>query len=673
MPYSNRTLSLTLALLAVAPLGAQAAASAQADIDKAVTQYLATLPLTMSTAKEVAQRCDDTLALTAKARAALEARSGPATMADDFQAFDTLQLVLGDGANEMYLMSQTSTQPDIRQAAEACVPKLSDVGTQISLSRPIYDRLVAIPTVGLDKKAQFTLNKMLVGYRLGGVDKDQATRDKVQALQTQITETGLAFDKNIRDDKGDIPLKAEDLKGLPADYLAAHKPGADGLVHLSFAYPDIFPVLDFADLRETRKNVRIAFGNRGYPANEATLKTLLQQRYELAQTLGYANYAALITDDKMIGSPERAAKFLDDVNVAAAPGAKADYSELQNFARKIDPSIDQLQSYDSAYFSNKLRKAKYNVDAEQVRQYFTLEKTQAGIFKLVHDLFKADIRPWHTPVWDPSVSAWELFEDNKLVGRFYLDLSPRDGKYNHAAQFPIRTGVAGRQVPVGALVTNFPATGPMDHGDVTTFLHEFGHLIHNMYSGHTTYGSQSMGNLQWDFIEAPSQLLEEWTWNYATLKEFASNAKGQPIPESLVKRMNQGRHFGEAMRWKGQLANSAVSLNFYNRKPDFELNTMFNEQIQRYSLFPIVPGTHSYDSFGHLNGYSAIYYTYVWSKAIALDLFTQFQAKGLRNTDTALRYRQRVLDPGGSEDANELISNFLGRPLSLDAFKAYLQ
>jgi thimet oligopeptidase len=670
MPYSNRTLSLTLALLAAAPLGARAA---QADLDKEVTQYLATLPLTMSTAKEVAQRCDDTLALTAKARAALEGRTGPATMADDFQAFDTLQLVLGDGSSEMYLMSQTSTQPEIRQAAEACVPKLSDLGTQISLSRPIYDRLAAIPMTGLDKKAQFTLNKMLIGYRLGGVDKDQATRDKVQALQTQITETGLAFDKNIRDDKGDIPLKPEELKGLPADYLAAHKPGADGLVHLSFAYPDIFPVLDFADLRETRKKVRIAFGNRGYPANETTLKTLLQQRYELAQTLGYANYAALITDDKMIGSPERAAKFLDDVNVAAAPGAKANYSELQAFARKIDPSIDRLQSYDSSYFSNKLRKAKYNVDAEQVRQYFTLAKTQAGIFQLVHDLFKADIRPWHTPVWDPSVSAWELYEDNKLVGRFYLDLSPRDGKYNHAAQFPIRTGVADRQVPVGALVTNFPATGPMDHGDVTTFLHEFGHLIHNMYSGRTQYAAQSMGNLQWDFIEAPSQLLEEWTWNYATLKEFASNAKGQPIPESLVKRMNQGRHFGQAMMWKGQLANSAVSLNFYNRKPDFDLSTMYNEQIQRYSLFPVVPGTHSYDAFGHLNGYSAIYYTYVWSKAIALDLFTQFQAKGLRNADTALRYRRLVLDPGGSQDANDLISNFLGRPLSLDAFKTYLQ
>jgi thimet oligopeptidase len=361
------------------------------------------------------------------------------------------------------------------------------------------------------------------------------------------------------------------------------------------------------------------------------------------------------------------------VNVAAAPGAKADYTELQSFARKIDPSIDRLQSYDSAYFSNKLRKAKYNVDAEQVRQYFTLDKTQAGIFKLVHDLFKADIRPWHTPVWDPSVSAWELYEGDTLVGRFYLDLSPRDGKYNHAAQFPIRTGVAGRQVPVGALVTNFPATGPMDHGDVTTFLHEFGHLIHNLYSGRTQYAAQSMGNLQWDFIEAPSQLLEEWTWNYATLKEFASNAKGQAIPQDLVKRMNQGRHFGEAIMWKGQLANSAVSLNFYNRKPDFDLSATYNEQMQRYSLFPAVPGTHRYDAFGHLNGYSAIYYTYVWSKAIALDLFTQFQAKGLRNADTALRYRQLVLDPGGSQDANELISNFLGRPLSLDAFKAYLQ
>ncbi|WP_443748863.1 M3 family metallopeptidase [Asticcacaulis solisilvae] len=674
---SNR-LRLTLAAVLLAGTAASAYAAPKAKpavspLDAEANAFLAQLPVTETSPAAITARCDAALALGTKAEKALEARKGAATIAGDYKSYDTLNLIVGDANNEMYLVSQTSTVKEVRDAAEACLPRLSDLGTAIGLSRPIYDRLAAIPAKGLDAKTAFTLKKQLTNYRLSGVDKDDDTRARVKALNTEITEAGILFEKNIRDDKGDIALKPEELKGLPQDYIDAHKPGADGLVHITYDYPDVIPVFDFADIRETRKKVLAGYSNRGWPANDAALKTLLEKRYELAQVLGYPDYAHLITADKMIGSPERAAKFLDDVNAAAKPGADAENAELLAFARTLDPSIERLERYDNSYMSNKLRKAKYDVDAAEVRQYFTLSKSRSGIFALVHDLFGADIRPWNTKVWSPDVTAWELYDGNRLVGRFYLDLSPRAGKYNHAAQFPIRTGVEGRQVPVGALVTNFPATGPMDHGDVTTFLHEFGHLIHDMYSGHTQYGTQSMGALQWDFIEAPSQLLEEWTWNYDTLKGFASNDKGEPIPEALVKKMNAGRHFGEPTMWKGQLAYSAVSLNFYDRKPDFDLASTYDEQIARYSMFPPMPGTHSYAAFGHLNGYSAIYYTYVWSKAIALDLFTKFQADGMRNPQTAMRYRKLVLEPGGSQDANVLIENFLGRPLSLEAFKKELQ
>ncbi len=627
------------------------------------------LPLTLTSAAAVDARCTDTLALATRAKAALEARTGKANIADDFTAYDHLSLILTDGGSEMSLISETSPDAAVRDAAEACVQKVSAVITSVSLSRPIYDRLSMISPKRLDPKTRYALDKQLTSYRLAGVDKDEATRAKVTQLQKEIIETGLLFARNIRDDKGDIALKPEELKGLPQDYIDAHKPGPDGLVHLTFDYPDIFPVNDFASIRETRRKVSVAFRNRGWPANETVLKSLLQKRYDLAQLLGMSDYAAQVTADKMIGNPTRAAEFLEDVNTAAKPGATKDYDELFNFAKTVDPSIDRLEGWDNSYMQNLLRKQKYAVDAEVVRQYFTYDKTRQGIFKLMTDLFGADIRPWDTPVWDKSVSAWELYDQGKLIGRFYLDMHPRKGKFNHAAQFPIRTGVTGQQVPVGALVCNFPATGPMDHGDVTTFLHEFGHLIHSLYSGRQTYAVQSMGNLQWDFIEAPSQLLEEWTWDYDTLKGFAANAKGEPIPEDLVRKMNAGRRFGEAGRWKGQLAYAAVSLNYYNRAPDFDLKTMYDQQISRYSLFPVVPGTHAYASFGHLDGYSAIYYTYVWSKAIALDLFTRFKASGIRDKATATQYRKLVLDPGGSLDANVLIRDFLGRPLSLEAFK----
>lgn len=649
-----------------------AAAPAAPSIDARADALLAASALTYTTAAQVDERCTAVLALATDAKSALEARKGPATMEGDYAAYDTLTLVLSDGAGELYTATQSSPIEAVRKAAEACIPKLSELSDEISLSRPIYDRLAAIPTAGLDAKNAYTLRKQLTDYRLAGVDKDAATREKVRKLNAEITRTGLQFQGNIRDDKGDIALEPGDLAGLPADYVAAHGPGKDGLIHLSYDYPDVFPVLQFADQREVRKKVYTAFWNRGHPANDPVLKKLLEERYELAQVLGYPDYAHLVTVNKMIGSPEHAATFLDEVNAAAQPGSVAENAELLAFAKTVDPSIRHLQGYDLGYMQNKLRKARYDVDQAQVRQYFTLARTRAGIFRLVHTLFGSDIRPWHTPVWDPDVTAWELYDGDRLVGRFYLDLSPRDGKYNHAAQFQIRTGVEGRQVPVGALLTNFPASGPMSHGDVTTFLHEFGHLLHDMYSGHTQWATQSYGNLQWDFIEAPSQMLEEWTWDYDTLKTFASNDKGEPIPEDLVKRMNAARHFGEPTFWKRQLGLAAVSLNYYDRKPDFDLGKMFDQQFDRYSPFPVVPGTHMYAGFGHLFGYSAIYYTYVWSKAIALDLFTRFKAAGMDNRQLATRYRQLVLDPGGSEDANELIQNFLGRPLSLEAFKQEL-
>jgi thimet oligopeptidase len=665
-------LASALAVSLAPVLFASAAGAAPAAIDQDANAFLATVPYTASAAG-IGKRCAATLALASRARKALEARQGAATIDADFAAFDTLNLLLDDTRSEMGLIAETSPSEAVRAAADSCLPKLSDAATAVALSRPIYDRLSAIPTVGLDAPTAYTLDKLLVSYRLSGVDKDRSTRRKVAALQKKITETGLLFAKNIRDDKGDIALKAAELAGMPEDFLAQHKPGSDGLVHLTFDNPDVTPVLDFATLRATRSRVFAAAQNRGYPANEAALKQLLEQRHALAQLLGRSDFAELATADKMIGNPRRVEQLIEQVEKAAQPAALADLAEQLAVAKSVDPSITRLERHDRNYMLNLLRKQKYDVDAAEVRRYFTYDKTRRGIFALVKDLFGSDIRPWNTPVWHPSVSAWELYDDDRLVGRFFLDMHPRDGKYNHAAEFPIRTGVAGRQIPMAALVTNLPATGPLAHADVVTFLHEFGHLLHQLYSGHNRFAIQTMGYLQWDFIEAPSQMLEEWAWDYDTLKSFASDEAGVPIPANLVSRMNAGRRVGEAVNWKQQLAYSAVSLNFYNRKPDFDLTRVYDEMMARYAPYPPVAGTHAYANFGHLDGYSAIYYTYVWSKAIAVDLFTKFKTAGMRDRAVAMQYRRQVLELGSSRDANALIESFLGRPLSLASWSDELQ
>lgn len=636
--------------------------------------FLATTILTtVKDAPTIDARCTAALALAQKLRTGLESRKGPATIKGDFQSFDALVNLLGGIGNEMGLIKETNPAKPVRDAAQGCVEKISAAGTDLSLSRPVYDRLSAIPAANLDPATAFTLNKQLLDYRLAGVDRDAATRAKIAAMQKEITEIGLAFDRNISEYKGEIVLDGPAaLAGMPQDYLDAHKPGADGKIRLTTSYPDIFPILDYAEVRATRKAVMLAFVNRAYPENGPVLAKLIAKRQELAKLLGFPNYATLITKDKMIGSPARAREFLDELNSAATPAAEADLARTLARLKQIDPSATSVTAWDSGYVNGLIRKEQYSVDSALVRQYFTLDKTRSGIFRLMKDLFGADIRPWKTETWAPGVTAWELWDGQRLVGRFFLDLSPRDGKFSHAAQFDIRTGLEGRQVPIAALVCNFPETGPMDHDDVTTFLHEFGHLIHNLYSGHQQYSTQGMGALQWDFIEAPSQLLEEWTWDYDTLKTFASNPAGETIPADLVAKMNAARHFGEAGGWKRQLGFSAVSLAYYDRPAGFDLDQVYREQENRYALIPMPAEGHMYASFGHLNGYSAIYYTYAWSKAISLDMLTRFRAAGIRDQATAMAYRKAVLDPGGSKPAGALIRDFLGREPNTDAIRKEL-
>jgi thimet oligopeptidase len=650
-------------------IGATPPPAVQAEVDR----FLADPAMLLSDAAAIKTRCDATETLAKRIRADLEARKGAAAIDTDFATYDALGNLVSSVAGEAYLVSQVNPAKPVRDAAQACSESLSAVATDIGLSRPIYDRLSAIPTTGLDANIAFTLNKALLDYRLAGVDRDAATRDRVAALNKEITEIGLAFDRNISEDKSEVTFaSAADLAGLPQDYIDAHKPGADGLIHITTSYPDVFPIFDYADREETRKKLYFAFANRAHPVNDAVLAKLVAKREELAKLLGFPNYAALITKDKMIGSPERARTFLDEVNVAAKAGAEADTAKLLARYKLLDPRATALNPWSTAYLSRLVRKEQYDVDSALVRQYFTLDKARTGIFELMGDLFGADIRPWNTKVWADGVTAWELYDGNRLVGRFYLDMSPRDGKFSHAAQFTVRNGLEGRQVPIAALVCNFPATGPMDHDDVTTFLHEFGHLIHTLYSGRQDYASQSMNALQWDFIEAPSQLLEEWTWDYDTLKTFASNDKGEPIPAALVAKMNAGRRFGEATGWKRQLGYAAVSLGYYDRPAGFDLGQVFRSQYDHYAMVPEPTEAHQYASFGHLNGYSAIYYTYVWSKGISLDLLTRFKAAGIRDKATAMAYRKAVLEAGGSKPADQLIKDFLGRPTNTDAFREEL-
>jgi thimet oligopeptidase len=380
----------------------------------------------------------------------------------------------------------------------------------------------------------------------------------------------------------------------------------------------------------------------------------------------------------MIKSSQNAQDFIDKVSSLASPRAQQEYKVLLKRLQKIDPKATRVADWQKIYLEQLIKKEEYKVDAQKIRQYFPFAKVQQGIFDLTQTMFGVTIKPWATEVWDPSVQAFEIWDGSNVIGRFYLDLHPRDGKYKHAAQFSIINGVAGLQLPEAALVCNFPGgdnpNALMEHDDVQTFLHEFGHLLHNIFAGDHKRIAFSGVKTEWDFVEAPSQMLEEWVWDAGTLASFARNDKGEVIPPELVKKMRAGRDFGHGLWTKHQLFYAALSLNIYNKDPaTFDLDNIMGDIQATYSPFGYVDGTHFYASFGHLNGYSAIYYTYMWSLVIASDMFSEFEKEGLRNPVVAQRYRNAVLAPGGTKDAEDLVADFLGRPFSFDAFAKNLE
>ena len=272
-----------------------------------------------------------------------------------------------------------------------------------------------------------------------------------------------------------------------------------------------------------------------------------------------------------------------------------------------------------------------------------------------------------------------MLESGKLVGRFYLDMHPRAGKYNHAAQFGIRTGVRGQQIPEAALVCNFPGgvegdPGLMTHDDVVTFFHEFGHLIHFLLAGrHQWVGIGGISTEQ-DFVEAPSQMLEEWAWDPATLATFAKHYQtNEAIPAALVKQMKRASEFGKGLQVRRQMVYAKLSLSIYDRDPkQVDTDAMVKQLMSQYQPFPYVEGTHFQTAFGHLDGYSAVYYTYMWSLVIAKDLFSKFDRSNMLAQGVARSYRDQILAPGGSRPAAELVKNFLGRPFDFAAWQAWL-
>ena len=608
--------------------------------------------------------------------ASLEGLQGEATVKSVLEPYNTLQRDLINVYYPAQLYFLTHPDADVRAAAADCEQQANDLDTEIGLSRPLYEAIAAVDVSDADAETRFFVEQTLRDFRLNGVDKDEATRDRIRMLNEEITKLGQQFDSNVPADVRSITVDdPARLSGMPQDWIDAHEPGADGKITITTDYPDYIPFLRYADDDELRRTLYMEYQNRAYPKNRPVLEALIQKRHELAQLTGFDNWADRATADKMTGSAAEAWAFIEGGLDASRSRAESDYQEYLARLRQIDPDAEQINPWQTSWIGNKIRLEKYQVDAAALRQYFEYSKVRDGIFGLTSALFGLEIRPWSTDeTWHPSVEAYEMYSDGQLVGRFYLDMHPRPDKYKHAAMFQVETGQRGGAVPRAALVTNFPGgdeKGYLEQTQVETFLHEFGHLIHFLVSNRQRW--VPLATPEWDFIEAPSMMLEEWIYDTETLQAFATNDAGEAIPAGMVEKMRAAQNFGQGLFVNGQMFYAAVSLNYYNRDPaSFDLLELWKQLTAEYSVLPFVDGAHPFASFGHLNGYSAYYYTYMWSQVIAYDMFSRFEKQGLLDSETARQYLDEVLVPGGSRPAATSVAEFLGRPYSFDAFQRRL-
>jgi thimet oligopeptidase len=625
----------------------------------------------ISTAEDLTARCEQEDGLFRNHLAALEGYPDEPTVDNYYRSLDGLNASIANISQYGSSLSKVHPDEQLRAAGEACEQLMAKVVTDMGLSRPLYEAISNIDLSDADDSTRFSVEKQLLAFRLAGVDRSEEARERIRALNDEILAVGQEFDRNIREDVRYLELDSvDDLAGLPDDYVAAHPLNEDGKISISTSYPDVFPFFEYAESHELRKSMSQIYRQRGYPQNEPKLRELIELRYELAQLIGFNNYAELVTADKMSGSPEKVAEFLGELNSYTVDVQEREYEVLLARLRQDDPDAEKVDSWQRFYIESKIKREQYDVDSKVTRQYFGYNDARDGILTLVQDMFGIRIEPWETETWHEDVQAYQLFDGDEILGRFYLDMHPRDGKFQHAAMFPFVNGIEGQQIPVAALICNFPSGDErMQFTQVVTFLHEFGHLIHWQFAGHQDWNNVSGISTEWDFVEAPSQMLQEWVWDYETVSTFAKNTDGETLPENLHERMVAARDFGIGMRTRGQLAYAALSMSIYDRDPaEVDFDVLDQEVTRQFTPFEPLEGTHMWAAFGHLNGYSAIYYTYQWSLAIATDMFTQFQDNGLNNFEIASAYREKVLAKGGSAPAEELVTDFLGRDISFEPY-----
>jgi len=595
--------------------------------------------------------------------------------------YDLLSYDLNDLAMKLGLIAETFESDSSRDAANDGSQTLSNYWTSLILNKELYIAIKKFADQSLKNlkpnEQKFVTEQVRI-FENNGMKLDSNDRKKLQIISDRLTGLGLEFDKNIATSRDSIIYTSSDLAGIPENVKKTWEisPG-QYLIYINT--PNLISILDNADVDSTRQNMMYKYKNRAYPENIKVLDSLLFYRYKYARLLGYKSFAAYALTDKMASYPKMVWDFENNLIEKLTPAENNDLASIRKIKHAMHPEQpDTIYTWDINYYKNKLLKSAYQLNPEEVREYFEMNQTISGLFEVYHQLFGISVRETRgLPVWYKKVRSFDMYLGEKKIGRFYFDLYPRKNKFTHFACFPVSQASQfnGKEVlPVAALICNFPegAKGDptlLDHSDVITLFHEFGHLVLHMLV-RSNLASQPE-TMKPDFVEAPSQFLENFCWQYASLKIFAKNYKtGAVLPESLFKKMKASEHVLDAMYYMRQLYLGLIDFTFEDRYDSIKGMDLSSVSDNLWSIMhiPVQKGAHDIASFGHLNSYAANYYGYLWSRVFAEDIFSAFEKNGVMDPKTGMRYRKQILEVAGSVQEMDMLRNFLGREPNGDAF-----
>jgi thimet oligopeptidase len=591
------------------------------------------------------------------------------TARERLELWNDADIALREAVSEAYVLSEAHPSADVRSAAEAQAQAVEALSAGRLLDQALWGAFSELSEGDFAGDEARLIRHVQRDFRRGGVDLDEAARERVRTLTERDTALSLAFSRSIREGRREVRVPAAGLAGLPQDFIDAHPVDDDGMVTLTTEYTDLMPIREYATDRRTRVALVSAYNDLAWPENEEILAELLAVRAERAALLGYADWAEFEAETRMIGSGSAIPDFLQRLDEASAAAAQREYARILERLRVDEPGAEAVTIADFWYLLSAVKREDFDVDAQLVRSFFSFPRVLDGVLDVTARLLEVEYRPADAATWHEDVRSYDVVRGDTVLGRIHLDLHPREGKYNHAACFPLAPGISGRALPEAVLLCNF-SRGLLEHDEVVTFFHEFGHLVHAILGGDQPWARFSGFETEWDFVEAPSQLLEEWAWDADALATFAVDEAGDPIPADLVARMRTADAFGRALEVRRQLGHAAVSYRLHVDRPSDLQQTVEALYAASTPVKPL-PGLHPYAGFGHLTGYGACYYTYQWSLVIARDLLSAFGGR-LFDPDVARRYRRSILEPGGSRDARDLVEDFLGRPFAFDAYAAWL-